>query len=220
MDKVKFEVVRMHPKFTNSIVVSAGGECVIFDAWGLVVDWLKFLLDAKLNLRAIYCTHVHGDHISATPELAEKLNIPWYLNHRDLSFDGMDFVLYGNELLEYFKLPLIPADYKKPLDLRAGRREILPGLFADIIETPGHSSGGVTFHFPSHRVLIIGDTLFQDGIGRYDLHRGDFYTLRQSVSKIYNMNLPDDTMIIHGHGDNTTIGIQKHQNPYFKGFLI
>ncbi len=206
----------MQPKFTNSILVSFGNECVIFDAWGLARDWEKVLENSKLKLRAIYSTHGHADHISAAPELAEKFDVSWYLNHKDLDVDGTDFVLWGNGLLEHFGMPIIPVNYKKPIDLKPGRHEILPGLFADVIETPGHSAGGVIFHFPEQKLLIAGDTLFQEGIGRYDLLGADLKDLLDSVSKIYNMNLPDDTVILHGHGEDITIGIQKHQNPYFK----
>ena len=86
----------------------------------------------------------------------------------------------------------------------------------DIIETPGHTPGGVAYHFPDEQVIIIGDTIFQDNIGRYDLPGGDAKMLFQSISNIYNMNLPAQTGVIHGHGMDTNIDWLAHNNPYFK----
>ncbi|MDR2413302.1 MAG: MBL fold metallo-hydrolase [Rickettsiales bacterium] len=207
----KFELLQMNPKNTKSVLVSASGEAVVFDAWGLAGDWEELLADRGLNLRAIYSTHGHGDHISAAPALAQKLDIPWHLNYRDI-----DYVLSGNGLLEYFGLPQIPADCKQPVDLRAGEIEILPGIRAQVIETPGHSEGGLVFYLPALNLLIIGDTLFQETVGRYDLPGGDLQKLRQSIAKLYNMNFPDDATVIHGHGMDTTIGWLKKNNKFFK----
>lgn len=201
----------MQPEFTNSILVSSGTDCVIFDAWGTADQWVAVLKDNNLNLRAIYSTHGHYDHISAAPAVAEKYNVPWYMNHRDLVL-----VPWNNALLVQMGLPKIPNDYKQPLDLTDGEIEILPGFVANVIETPGHSAGGVVLHFPEQKFLIIGDTLFQETIGRYDLPGADAMALFQSISKIYNLNLPDDTVVIHGHGPDTTIGWLKSNNGFFK----
>ena len=100
-----------------------------------------------------------------------------------------------------------------PLDLK--RTEILPGMFMDIIETPGHTPGGVAYHFPDEKVLLIGDTLFQESFGRYDLPGGDKNMLMKSIANIYNMNLSDDTAVVHGHGMDTSIGWLKQNNPFF-----
>jgi glyoxylase-like metal-dependent hydrolase (beta-lactamase superfamily II) len=205
----------MPPENTNSVLVSNGADCIIFDAWGHVRDWENLLADRGLNLTAIYSTHGHSDHLSAAPGLAQKLNIPWYLNHRDLNVNGVDFVLWGNILLKYLQVPEISDDYKRPLDLAAGRREVLPGAMAEIINSPGHSAGGMAFHFPDHRVLIIGDTLFQDCVGRYDLPGASRNELFKSIARIYDMNLPDDTVVFHGHGMETTIGWLKENNRHF-----
>lgn len=206
----KFEVLHMPPENTNSVLVSCGDDAVIFDAWGRAEDWEKLLSDRKLKLRAIYSTHGHSDHISAAPSLAEKYNVPWYLNSGDESL-----IMWGNALLDFFEMPHINSDYKKPEDLHAEDRYILPNVLMQIIETPGHSAGGVSFYFPDYRVLLTGDTLFRDSFGRYDLPGGNSHQLQQSISKLYDMNFPDDTYVVHGHGVDSTIEILKKQNPYF-----
>lgn len=209
--QVKVEVLQMQPKNTNSILVSIGKDCIIFDSWGKAGDWVNVLKDRGFNLRAIYSTHGHVDHVSAAPELAQKFNVPWYVNHRDI-----DLILPGNPLLEYFELPIIPEDYKRPNDLRAGTVSLFPRVDATVVECPGHSAGGVAFYLKEQNLLLIGDTLFQDSIGRYDFPGGNNVELFESISNIYNMDLPDDTVVIHGHGMETTIGWLKENNPYFK----
>jgi len=206
----KFELLQMPPVNTNSVLLSVGDKCVIFDAWGRASDWIKILNERGLNLTAIYSTHGHGDHISAAPELSEKLNIPWYLNHFDIPL-----IEWGNGLLEYFELPKIKPDYKQPLDLIAGHYEIL-GLSVQVFELPGHSAGGVGFYFPAEKILIQGDTLFQESVGRTDVPGGNKKVLEQSIAQIYNFNLPDDTIVVFGHGAHSTIAELKINNPYFK----
>lgn len=210
-DAPNFEVLHMPPENTNSVLVTRGNDAVIFDAWGQVADWEKLLTARGLRLRAIYSTHGHGDHIAAAPMLAEKYNIPWFLNSED---DVL--ISWSNNLLKYFGLPEIENDYRRPTDLESDTIEILPGVFADVIESPGHTPGGVMYYFPEFGILLTGDTLFRDSCGRYDLPGGDANALMQSISKLYEMNLPDETYVVHGHGVDSTIGMMKTENPYFK----
>ena len=210
-DMPNFEILHMPPENTNSVLVTRGNDAVIFDAWGQVADWEKLLTARGLRLRAIYSTHGHGDHIAAAPILAEKYNIPWFLNSED---DVL--ISWSNNLLKYFGLPEIENDYRRPTDLESGTIEILPGVFADVIESPGHTPGGVMYYFPEFGILLTGDTLFRDSCGRYDLPGGDANALMQSISKLYEMNLPDETYVVHGHGVDSTIGMMKTENPYFK----
>lgn len=207
----KFEVLHMPPENTNSVLVTVGTDAVIFDAWGNSKDWEKLLESRGLRLIAIYSTHGHGDHISAAPMLAEKYDVPWYLNSEDNVL-----ISWSNNLLKYFGLPLIEGNYRQPTDIEAGEKEILPGLFVDIIETSGHTPGGVAYYFPDYGVLLTGDTLFRDSFGRYDLPGGDANAIMQSISKLYEMNFPDETFVVHGHGIDSTIALLKKENPYFK----
>ena len=86
----------MLPQNTNSVVVSDGTNCVIFDPWGNVADWEKYLSEHNLKPEAIFITHGHPDHIAAAPKLAEKYNVPWYLHSGDFRLVG-----WGNDLLIY-----------------------------------------------------------------------------------------------------------------------
>lgn len=200
----------MEPRNTQSVLVSVGDACVIFDPWGRVDDWMQILSARDLKLCAIYVTHGHPDHIACAPALSKIYNVPWYLHSGDFRLVG-----WGNDLLEHFGLPPITIQDTRPVPLEIRRTEILPSLFMDVIETPGHTPGGVAYHFPDEKVLLIGDTLFQDSIGRYDLPGGDKDMLIQSIANIYNKDLPADTGVVHGHGMDTTIDWLHKNNPYF-----
>ena len=207
----KIEVIHMPPENTNSVLVSMGGDCVIIDAWGRGDDWVRLLNNRKLRLRAVYTTHGHPDHFSAAPFLAAHYNVPWFLNERD-----HEIIPWGNSLLDYFGLPRVTDSDTPPMVLGAGNITVLPGLVAAIIPAPGHSRGGVMYHFAGEKILVSGDTIFADGIGRWDLPGGDLDALRGSISNVAKMNLPDDTRVIHGHGPDSTIGHLRTCHPYFK----
>lgn len=211
-NEVRFEIIHMPPENTNSVLVSHGADAVIFDAWGRADDWIKLLDGRGLKLRAIYATHGHSDHISAAPDLATHYDIPWYMNHRDLGL-----ITWGNMLLTFFDMPQIPDNFRRPTDLTDGTYEILSGVKMVAVSAAGHSAGGMIFYFPNFGILLVGDTLFRDGCGRWDLPTGDECTLRKTIEKIKDMNLPDETYVVHGHGVDSTIEILKKSNPYFGG---
>lgn len=210
-NEVRFEVLHLPPENTNSLLVSVGTDAVIFDAWGRASDWEHVLQERGLKLRAIYATHGHPDHISAAPVLAQFFNVDWFLNEADNFLIG-----WGNELLDMFNIPHIPTDYKKPINISKGSVEILPGLDMQIIKSPGHTPGGLMFYFPEYKILFIGDTLFQESIGRCDFPGGSEQQIFESIHKLYEMNLDDGVYVVHGHGMDTTVGWLKQHNPFFK----
>lgn len=207
---VKFELLRMPPENTVSVLVSVGNDAVIFDAWGRADDWVKVLSERGLKLRAIYATHGHPDHIAAAPALAKKFDVDWFLSEKDNFLIG-----WGNGLLDMFNIPHIDNDYKKTKNIPLGTIEILPGIDMKVMESPGHTPGGLMFYFPKYNILLVGDTLFADSVGRCDLPGGDMVALKQSVHNLYNMNLDDATYVVHGHGMNTTIEYLKKHNNFF-----
>ena len=209
---VKFEILRMPPMNTNSLLVSVGTDAVIFDAWGKASDWEKVLIERGLKLKAIFSTHGHPDHISAAPSLARAFNVDWFLNMADEYLIG-----WGNELLDMFGIPHIHDNYKKPKNISAGTIEILPDIKMEIMESPGHTPGGVMFYFPKYKILLTSDTLYAESFGRYDFPGGDEKQIHESIRNLYNLDLDDETYVVHGHGMDTTIGWLKKHNQFFKG---
>lgn len=210
-NNIKFEILLMPPENTHSVLVSVDRDAVVFDPWGKASDWEKVLLDRGLKLQAIYTTHGHPDHISAAPELSKVFNINWFLNEADNFLIG-----WGNELLDMFGIPHIHSGYKQPLNISAGVIEILPGISMEIFESPGHTPGGVTYYFPKYKILLVGDTLFQETCGNYTFPGGNKEQIEQSIKNLYAMDFDDDTYVVHGHGMETTIGWLKKHNPFFK----
>ena len=220
--EARFEVIRMPPENTNSVLIESGSLAAIFDPWGRAEDWLRLLRERDLKLHAIYCTHGHFDHITGVPGLIAATGAPWFLHPAD-----NPVAEWSNQILQQLGTPPIDMEKFPPCPIIApGSMEILPGLSAQVMHLPGHSAGGVGFYFncaaslyasrPTPRILIIGDTLFQDGYGRTDLISADDGAMRESLAALRARNFPDDTVVIHGHGMETTIKWLRENNPFFK----
>lgn len=162
---------------------------------------LPFLLaEIKKNAlqpQMILLTHSHWDHIGAAVELKEKLNIPIYIHAEDaknLEKPGSD----GLPL--FFPVKGGVADHF----LKDGEVLELGSLKIEVIHTPGHTPGGVSFWIKDEGLLISGDTLFQGTIGKLSLPTGQPKSMWKSLKKL--SKLPPHTRVIPGHGDETTIG--------------
>ena len=110
----------------------------------------------------------------------------------------------------------VPVSSPPPdIDLFGGQHIAVGTLDFEVLFTPGHSPGGVTFYEPSEGVAFDGDLLFSNGIGRTDLFGGNFETLMHSIKEVL-FALPDDTVIYPGHGPKTTVGREKRSNPWIR----
>jgi glyoxylase-like metal-dependent hydrolase (beta-lactamase superfamily II) len=202
-------IIRMSPANTNSVLIENGTDAVIFDPWGSSADWQKLLQERGLKLHAVYVTHGHYDHMSAIP----KMNAPWHMHHADLSI-----IKWNNPILFMQGFGTIDTKKNPPMDIATGRHEILPGLVAQVIHTPGHSAGGVCFYFPDQKTLITGDTLFYDTVGRWDIPGASERVLRESVRALMNERFPDDTLVIPGHGRTGILSDIKKDNIFVKSW--
>ena len=102
------------------------------------------------------------------------------------------------------------------VELEDGQVLEIGALRFQVLHTPGHSPGGVTFYLAEEGVAFDGDVLFQMGVGRTDLPGGDWDTLVRSIQEVL-FTLPDDTVLYSGHGPKTTVGREKRSNPWVKG---
>lgn len=172
-------------------------------------EFISFLEQKQLTPRAIINTHAHLDHIFGVQALKEKYNIPFSIHELEQPVldRGKDTAaMFG---FNFSNLPV--ADSYMPHDT--------PLMLGDdalqVFLTPGHSPGSISFYYPEGRWVIAGDVLFNGSIGRTDLPGGDMNTLLQSIrTQLYT--LPNDTTVLSGHGNATTIGDEKKHNPFVR----
>jgi len=163
----------------------------------------------SLTVQAIVITHAHIDHIGGAAKLKALTGAPVYMNENDQPlYDHLD-TQAGWLGMAPPERTTIDTPARDGDTLKLGETEI------QILHTPGHTQGSLCLFVPSEEVLIAGDTLFRDSIGRTDLPGGDG---RQIIRSIHNqlLTLPEDTQVICGHGPSTTIGREKEHNPFLR----
>lgn len=167
----------------------------------------SFITEKKLTPKAIINTHTHIDHIFGVTYLIDKYNIPFFIHKLDapvLQAAPGSAVMFG---LSFSQLPEVSLyiDEAKPLML--GDDSI------NVLLTPGHSPGSISFLYKPNKWLISGDVLFAGSIGRTDLPGGSYEVLMNSIQE-HLLTLPDDITVYSGHGPSTTIGIERNTNPF------
>ena len=169
-----------------------------------------YILNNNLNLKSILHTHSHLDHMFGTAYLSEKYDL-------DLWISKEDFVTYQSyeKVCEVYDIPITfnPSPSPKFFDLN--NFFSIEGIKFEILFVPGHSPGHVAFYNKENKFLINGDCLFENSIGRTDLPGGNHQQLISSIkNKIFQ--LPDETIVYCGHGNETTIKAEKSSNPFLR----
>jgi hydroxyacylglutathione hydrolase len=160
-----------------------------------------------LEVEAILLTHCHFDHIGAVAPVAKATGAPVYCPQLEVPLlaDIMSFVPWpGFGPFE---------SYDADETLAGGEHLSLAGLEIDVIFTPGHSPGHVTYSIPEHEAVFSGDVLFQGSVGRVDLPGGDWETLLASLTTLVD-SLPPETTVFPGHMGITTLGAERATNPF------
>ena len=212
------------------IAPAPGEECVIIDPGQDAQPGIdEVLAEHRLRPAAVLLTHGHIDHVWSVTPVCDAKGIPAYIHPDDralLSDPAKGFPLgTGQQLfggLEFTE----PDDVKELAD---GMTLSLVGLEIVVNHAPGHTGGSVTFRLPMDRpdtaqgkskingdVLFSGDLLFAGSIGRTDLPGGDYPTILHSLARVC-LTLPDETVVLSGHGPQTTIGAERRTNPFLTG---
>ncbi|WP_391116057.1 MBL fold metallo-hydrolase [Psychrobacillus sp. L3] len=199
---------------TNCYVVSnMSKQCLIFDPGG---DGEKLIRELqRLNLKpiAILLTHAHFDHIGAIDEVREVFKIPVYIHTAEKKW-LIDPGKNGSG--KYAEIPSIIC--READNVLTNETQLELGDFSfELLHTPGHSPGSITYYFKKDNFAIVGDTLFQNSVGRTDLPGGNNAELMKSIhSKL--LTLPATTILYPGHGASTTPEEEMETNPFLNGF--
>ncbi|MFE7902534.1 MBL fold metallo-hydrolase [Streptomyces sp. NPDC057424] len=207
---------------TNCYLVApaAGEECVIIDPGHQAADGVaEAIAKHRLKPVAVVLTHGHIDHVASVVPVCGAHDVPAWI-HPDDRYMMSD---PGKALGRSIGMPLMgeltvgePDDVKELAD---GAKLELAGLELSVAHAPGHTKGSVTFGMPEAAdippILFSGDLLFAGSIGRTDLPGGDMAEMLDSLARVC-LPLDDSTVVLSGHGPQTTIGQERSTNPYLR----
>ena len=191
---------------TNCYLIETEKAAVIIDPAFKRQKLVDFLKDNENKERLVLITHGHFDHIGGAVNLCEETGVKIGIGALDnpaLSDDNLNCAASFNRSLTPFGADFL---YNDGDVIKVGDVEL------KVIATPGHTVGGVTYKMQNF--LFTGDTLFNCSVGRTDFAGGDFNELKKSIKKLYT--LPDETIVYPGHGESTTIGFEKQNNPFVR----
>ncbi len=184
-------------------------EAIVIDPGDDIDQILGLIKKHNLQVKQIIITHAHIDHVGGAAKLRAATGAPILLNQNDYA------------LLKMLDVQAawigMPTPGKVEIDNSIGPSDIVKaGLIeAQVIHTPGHTEGSICLYFPVEKKLIAGDTLFAGSIGRTDLPGGSYEKILRSLHDRV-LALPDETIVIPGHGPTSTIGEERESNPFLQ----
>lgn len=194
----------------EALVIDPGLPTHVGPAQGGPAHILARLAAHNLKLTQIIVTHAHIDHVGGALALKQATGAPILLHQADLPLLAMMDMQAGWLGIE--PPPVATPDASAEEGLRIGLAT-LPG---EILHTPGHTPGSICLLFPQENLLLAGDTLFAGSIGRTDLPGGDSARILRSIQDRL-LPLPDITLVVPGHGEQTTVGDERERNPFLRG---
>lgn len=195
------------PIETNTYLVWSGQEAGIIDPGGPVVDIIRFIEDNRLTLKWIVNTHGHVDHIAGNSLILEKYQVPIAIHEQD----RVMLTSAEHNLSTFMGTPLVSPD--ATIVLTDGAQISLGDETLQILATPGHTKGSISLY--GNGLLFAGDTLFYQSIGRTDLPGGDYQEIITSIERKL-LPLPQETVVLPGHGCDTTLAHERDFNPFIK----
>ena len=209
---IDIEIVPVSLFKTNSTIIKdkSTGDAILFDPGAegnRILEELQALGD--FNLVAIAATHAHLDHIAHVGYFKELYpDTPFYLHKNDLFFLTENPFSRFAKRIKAYPCPIPDKFIEEGEVIKIGNLEF------NVIHTPGHSPGSVCYYEPNIQVVLTGDTLFKGSVGRTDLIFGSEEDLKKSILKL--LQLPDETTVIPGHFNLSTIGEERNHNTFIK----
>jgi len=183
-------------------------EAALIDPGGDIDLLLNIVTQKNVNLKQIWLTHGHLDHVGATAELIERLHLPVTGPHIDDKF-LLDAIPLQCEMFGFSTVEKFLPDHwiDESTSLKLGKEHF------SILYTPGHTPGHIVIKHDARKLLWVGDVLFHGGIGRTDFPRGNHEVLLESI-KTKLLTLDDEYHFVPGHGPESTIGEERAHNPF------
>ena len=209
---MKYYQLPLGPLGTNCyIVTNEKKECIIVDPGEEGNKLIQFIKKNDLKPLAVLLTHAHFDHIGAVDEVRDAFQIEAYIHEKEKKWLG-DPILNGSQ-----NFMMGNAVIQRPAEQIVIEEGILNiGDFSfEILETPGHSPGSISFYIRNEGYLFSGDVLFKGSIGRTDLAGGNMGVLMQSIKEKV-LTLPHDTIVFPGHGEITLLEDEIDYNPFLR----
>jgi glyoxylase-like metal-dependent hydrolase (beta-lactamase superfamily II) len=184
-------------------------EAVVIDPGDEIEEIQLILAKHRLRVKAIVITHAHIDHVGGAQKLKAVTGAPVYMNANDRELNDQLDVQAGWLGMRTPEKTSIDVNARDGDSLTLGAAEF------HVLHTPGHTQGSISLWIPAENKVVAGDTLFRDSIGRTDLPGGN---PRQILRSIHEKLLPlaETTVVIPGHGPNTTIGRERERNPFLQ----
>ncbi|HET6528852.1 MAG TPA: MBL fold metallo-hydrolase [Balneolaceae bacterium] len=201
------------PFAENTYLLTEGDEALLVDP-GFSdqeeYEQVKSKIQSEgVELKAVVLTHAHVDHVLGLSRVLQDFELPVFLSDEDR-------YLWKNFPSQAKMFGIDASSLSiEPESLKAQAGWTMGNFTFDVLFTPGHSPDHVSLFQEKEQVLIAGDVLFKEGIGRTDLYKGSFEMLETSILE-HLYTLPDDTVVYPGHGPETTIGEEKMSNPFVK----
>src|SRR6201987_4001553 len=203
------EILPVGPLHCNCSIIGdeTTHEAMVIDPGDEIEDILALLSKHRLQVKQIVITHAHIDHVGGAMKLKAATGAPILLNQNDYALLKMLDVQAA-----WIGMPM-PGRVEIDRNLSSGDTLSAGSHHAEVLHTPGHTAGSICLYFPAEKKLIAGDTLFAGSIGRTDLPGGSFEKIIRSLHERV-LALPDETVVIPGHGPKTTIGEETESNPF------
>jgi hydroxyacylglutathione hydrolase len=205
------EILPVGPLQCNCSIIGdeSTREAMVIDPGDEIADVLAIVQKHNLQVKQIVITHAHIDHVGGAMKLRAVTGAPIVLNHNDYT------LLKMLDLQAAWIGMASPGKVEIDHSIAEADKITAGSLSADVLHTPGHTEGSICLYFPAERKLIAGDTLFAGSIGRTDLPGGSFEKIIDSLhGKL--MALPDETVVVPGHGPITTIAEERASNPFLR----
>lgn len=183
-------------------------KCAIIDPADNVGRILQETENLGLEVSCILITHAHFDHILALNDLYKKTGARVYIGHHDkkaLKDPALNLSGYMGEIFVF------PGD---AYEISEGSKITFGNITLKVIETPGHTPGGVCYISEKDECIFTGDTVFAEGIGRCDFPGGSYNSILTSLNRV--LDYPENYTLYPGHGHSTTIKNEKYNNPYYR----